>query len=98
MFNLKDNVYNLKKLIKILENNTTTDNYNSIIDLICHQFYENISNPQNEEFLILVTTLLSDLINSMSSCKICSFLDNTYIHKILKSLEFSNRRQWAHTI
>ena len=61
----------------------------SIIDLFCHQFYDNIliPNPEQEELLILIYLLLEKEINSMNSASVASFLDDNYsiIGKFLKS-------------
>lgn len=84
IYNLKDNIYNLKKVIRLLEKNTGV-NYNSIVDLLCHQFYEDITNHNSDEFLILITVLLKDLLSNMSFSYIYSFLDNTFLDKLLKS-------------
>ena len=61
----------------------------SIIDLFCHQFYDNIliPNPEQEELLILIYLLLEKEINSMNSASVASFLDDNYsiLGKFLKS-------------
>ena len=61
----------------------------SLIDLFCHQFYENIiiPNPEHEELLILIFLLLKKEILSMNSSSVSSFLDSKYsiVGKFLKS-------------
>ena len=61
----------------------------SIIDLFCHQFYDNIliPNPEQEELLILIYLLLEKEINSMNAASVASFLDDNYsiLGKFLKS-------------
>ena len=59
----------------------------SLIDLFCHQFYDNIliPNPEQEELLILVYLLLEKEISSMNLASCSSFLENTIIGVFLKS-------------
>ena len=61
----------------------------SLIDLICNQFYDNIliPNPEQEELLILIYLLLEKEICSMNSASVSAFLDseNTIIGLFLKS-------------
>lgn len=62
---------------------------NSIVDLFCHQFYENllIPNPEHEELLILCSLLLEQEIKNMTTMSISSFIDehSTFLGKFLKS-------------
>lgn len=62
---------------------------NSIVDLFCHQFYENIliPNPEHEELLILSYLLLKQQIGNMTTVSVSSFIDeaSTFIGKFLKS-------------
>lgn len=64
-------------------------NPNSIVDLFCHQFYENllIPNPEHEELLILCSLLLNQEIRNMTTTSISSFIDehSTFLGKFLKS-------------
>jgi hypothetical protein len=87
LFKIRNNNKDLLLLIETLENNR--ENYDSIVDLICHQFYENllIQDPEHEELLILVYQLLWKEIDQMNSARVLSFLDESekFIGKLLKS-------------
>jgi len=89
MFLFRNDYQNMLKLISIIDENYAKENINTLVDLICHQFYENllIQNPENEELLILIYLLLEKEINSMNSASVSSFLDEstTFIGKLLKS-------------
>lgn len=84
LFAFKSKVSNFKKLISVLDIGPG-GGAESLIELICHQMYENIINPQNEEFLLLCTALLSDEIQGMNSPSIYSFLDSSFIGKLLNN-------------
>jgi hypothetical protein len=93
LFNLfRSNYDYVVKLISIIGDNEeliNNKNSSSIIDLFCHQFYDNIliPNPEQEELLILIYLLLEKEINEMNSATIASFLDDNYsiLGKFLKS-------------
>ena len=78
------NVIEKEKYIKSNEKEVS-----SLIDLFCHQFYENIiiPNPEHEELLILIFLLLKKEILSMNSASVSSFLDIKYsiVGNFLKS-------------
>jgi hypothetical protein len=87
LFLLRNNNKHLILLIENLELNK--ENYDSIVDLICHQFYENllIQDPEHEELLILIYLLLKKEIDQMNSARVLSFLDENekFVGKLLKS-------------
>ena len=93
LFNLfRTNYDYVVKLISIIGDNEeliNSKNCSSIIDLFCHQFYDNIliPNPEQEELLILIYLLLEKEINDMNSATVASFLDDNYsiLGKFLKS-------------
>jgi hypothetical protein len=77
----------LLKIIDSFEN--SKDNFESVVELIGHQFYGNllIQNPEHEDLLILCYKLIFNEIDTMSSAQMASFLDEngTFIGKLLKS-------------
>lgn len=89
LFLFRNDFQIMLKLILIIDQYASKDNINTLVDLICHQFYENllIQNPEHEELLILCYLLLEKEIENMNSASVSSFLDesNTFIGKLLKS-------------
>jgi hypothetical protein len=87
MFLLRNDDKYLLHLIETLEE--SKENYDSIVELVCHQLYENllIQNPDHEELLILCYKLIIKEVNNMNSARATSFLDDncTFIGKLLKS-------------
>ena len=67
----------------------TNPSLDSIVNLFCHQFYDNIliPNPEQEELLILCYLLLQKEINGMNNASVSSFLDesSTFTGKFIKS-------------
>ena len=66
----------------------------SLVELFCNQFYDNIliPNPENEELLILIYKLLEKEIANMNSASIDEFLhDSTFLGKFISS--FSKRQE-----
>ena len=70
-----------------IKNKENIKKIESLIDLFCHQFYDNIliPNPEQEELLILFYLLLEKEITSMNLASCSSFLENTIIGIFLKS-------------
>ena len=89
LFLLRNNSDYIIKLISLIGENEK-DEANSLVELFCNQFYDNIlistQNQDNVELSILVYKLLEDDIISMNSAAIDDFLnDNTFIGKFLTS-------------
>ena len=74
---------------KIMNDSIKNNSLDSLIDLFCHQFYDNIliPNPEQEELLILCYLLLQKEINGMNNASVSSFLDesSTFTGKFIKS-------------
>ena len=93
-FTFRNNYDYAIKLIESieLENVENKDNnckINSIIELFCNQFYDNIliPNPEQEELLILIYKLLERDIFKMEALSIDKFLtENTFIGKFINYL------------
>ena len=87
---LRSNYDYILKIISIIdESEKALRESNTLVDLFCHQFYENIliPNPEQEELLILCYLLLEKEITGMNSASASSFIDEnaTFVGKFLKS-------------
>ena len=74
---------------KIMNDTIKNNSLDSLIDLFCHQFYDNIliPNPEQEELLILCYRLIQREIEAMNSASVDSFLEESFSFsgKFLKS-------------
>ena len=90
MFLLRNNYDYTLKLISLINENDDKEKVNSLIELLCNQFYDNIlipsQNQNNLELSILIYKLLEDEIITMNSAALDDFLsDNTFIGKFLST-------------
>lgn len=89
MFLFRNDFQNIVKLVSVIDQYHQKENISTLVDLFCHQFYENllIQNPEHEELLILCYLLLEREVEGMNSACVSSFLDEstTFIGKLLKS-------------
>ena len=93
LFLLRNNYDYVLKILSIIEDENILNNnkkeIESLIDLFCSQFYDNIliPNPEQEELLILIYLLLEKEISSMNSASVSAFFDseNSIIGLFLKS-------------
>ena len=71
---------------------TKSDEVDDLVNLLCHFFYDNIliQNPEREEILHIIYLLLEKEIANLKTPSVSSFLDGSFIGKLLKSL---TRRQ-----
>ena len=94
LFSLRNNYDYVIKIIESigLEIQEKKDNnlqINSIIELFCNQFYDNIliPNPEQEELLILIYKLIEKDISDMKAMTIDIFLnENTFFGKFINHL------------
>ncbi len=104
LFIFRNNYDYVIQLIELIEleneknNNNSNDgdnkynNYyykNSIIELFCNQFYDNIliPNPEQEELLILIYKLIEREINNINEPSLDTFLnENTFLGKFINYL------------
>ena len=74
---------------KIMNDSIKNNSLDSLIDLFCHQFYDNIliPNPEQEELLILCYRFIQREIEAMNSASVDSFLEESFSFsgKFLKS-------------
>ena len=93
LFLFRNNYDYVLKILSIIGDENILNNnrkeIESLIDLFCSQFYDNIliPNPEQEELLILIYLLLEKEISSMNSASVSAFLDseNSIIGLFLKS-------------
>ena len=93
---LRSNYEYILKIVSIIdEDEKVLEESKTLVDLFCHQFYENIliPNPEQEELLILSYLLLEKEVISMNSASASSFIDEnaSFVGKFLKS--FTKRQE-----
>ena len=91
LFTFRNNYDYAIKLIESieLENDNNNLQINSIIELFCNQFYDNIliPNPDQEELLIFIFKLLEREISKMDSISLDKFLnENTFLGMFINYL------------
>ena len=94
MFILRNNYDYITKLVSLIDETDEVENIDSLVELFCNQFYDNIliPNPEQEELLILIYKLLEEEITPMNSASIDEFLNDTsFIGKFISS--YMNKRE-----
>ena len=94
MFILRNNYDYIIKLVSLIEETDEFEKVDSLVELFCNQFYDNIliPNPEQEELLILIYKLLEEEITPMNSASIDEFLNDTsFIGKFISS--YMNKRE-----
>lgn len=87
---LRNNYEYILKLISIIESNEELlQKSDTLVELFCHQFYDNIliPNSDQEELLTLIYLLLEKEVAEMDSASLSSFIDEniSFAGKFLKS-------------
>ena len=93
LFLIRNNYDYITKIVSLIEETDEPENIDSLVELFCNQFYDNIliPNPEQEELLILIYKLLEEEITPMNSASIDEFLsDTTFIGKFISS--YMNKR------
>ena len=89
LFIFRNNSDYIIKLISLIdESQDEPEQIESLVELFCNQFYDNIliPNPEQEELLIFIYKLLEKEIYSMNSASIDEFMhDNTFLGKFISS-------------
>ena len=89
LFLFRNNSDYIIKLISLIDlNQDEPEQVESLVELFCNQFYDNIliPNPEQEELLILIYKLLKYEISSMNSASIDEFMhDSTFLGKFISS-------------
>ena len=94
MFLFRNNYDYITKLVSLIEETDDNEKVDSLVELFCNQFYDNIliPNPEQEELLILIYKLLEEEITPMNSASIDEFLNETsFIGKFISS--YMNKRE-----
>ena len=94
MFILRNNYDYITKIVSLIEETDDIEKIDSLVELFCNQFYDNIliPNPEQEELLILIYKLLEEEITPMNSASIDEFLNDTsFIGKFISS--YMNKRE-----
>ena len=88
LFLFRNNYDYIVKLISLIDNQDEKAQIESLVELFCNQFFDNIliPNPEQEELLILIYKLLEAEITPMNSASIDEFLhDTTVLGKFISS-------------
>ena len=94
LFHLRNNYCYIEEIADIIDSEKLCENpqlskqIDSLIELFCHQSFENIliPNPEKEELLLLVYLLLKKEIEQMNYISPCGFLEqNSFLSKFLES-------------
>ena len=94
LFLLRNNYDYITKLVSLIDETDDKESVDSLVELFCNQFYDNIliPNPEQEELLILIYKLLEEEITPMNSASIDEFLNDTsFIGKFISS--YMNKRE-----
>ena len=94
LFLLRNNYDYITKLVSLVDEMDDSEKVDSMVELFCNQFYDNIliPNPEQEELLILIYKLLEEEITPMNSASIDEFLNDTsFIGKFISS--YMNKRE-----
>ena len=89
LFIFRNNSEYIIKLISLIdESQDEPEQIESLVELFCNQFYDNIliPNPEQEELLILIYKLFEREIGSMNTASIDEFMhDSTFLGKFISS-------------
>ena len=94
LFIIRNNYDYITKLVSLIDETDEIEKVDSLVELFCNQFYDNIliPNPEQEELLILIYKLLEEEITPMNSASIDEFLnDSSFIGKFISS--YMNKRE-----
>ena len=94
LFLIRNNYDYITKIVSLIEETDEQEKVDSLVELFCNQFYDNIliPNPEQEELLILMYKLLEEEITPMNSASVDEFLsDNTFLGKFISS--YINKRE-----
>jgi len=89
LFRFRNNYQFQLELINLVEKDVDKSEADlaSLVDFICHFYYENllIQNPEHDELLILCFLLLEKEVNNMTSPSVSSLLDVSFNFLLFKS-------------
>ena len=88
LFIFRTNYEYVIKLISLIDNKDNEEKVESLVELFCNQFYENIfiPNPEQKELLLLIFLLIQNEVQNMDNAFIDEFLDNkNFLGKFISS-------------
>ena len=88
LFLFRNNYDYITQLISLIDDGDEKEEIESLVELFCNQFYDNIliPNPEQEELLILIYKLLELEISQMNSASTDEFMhDSTFLGKFISS-------------
>ena len=88
LFIFRTNYEYVIKLISLIDEKDEEEKVESLVELFCNQFYDNIliPNPEQKELLLLIFLLIKNEIKNMDSASLDGFLDdNTFLGKFISS-------------
>ena len=88
LFIFRENYEYVIKLMSLIDNKDDQEKVESLVELFCNQFYENIfiPNPEQKELLLLIFLLIKEEINNMNNASLDEFLDNkNFLGKFISS-------------
>ena len=88
LFLFRENYDYIIKLVSLIDNKDNKEKVESLVELFCNQFYDNIfiPNPEQKELLLLIFLLIKEEINNMDNASLDEFLDNNnFLGKFISS-------------
>ena len=88
LFIFRTNYEYVTKLVSLIDEKDEEEKVESLVELFCNQFYDNIfiPNPEQKELLLLIFLLLKNEIENMNNASLDDFLDdNKFLGKFISS-------------
>ena len=88
LFLFRENYDYIIRLVSLIDNQDEPEKVESLVELFCNQFYDNIfvPNPEQKELLLLIFLLIKEEINNMDNASLDEFLDNNnFLGKFISS-------------
>ena len=88
LFIFRNNYDYVIKLVSLIDENDDQDKVESLVELFCNQFYDNIliPNPEQKELLLLIFLLFKKEVSNMNSGSLADFLcDTTFLGKFIST-------------
>ena len=95
LFLFRNNYNYITKLVSLIDEQDDEEQIESLVQLFCNQFYDNIliPNPEQEELLLLIYKLFAEEIAPMNSALIDDFLnESTFLGKFCST--YMNRQEF----
>ena len=88
LFIFRTNYEYVTRLISLIDDKDEEEKVESLVELFCNQFYDNIfiPNPEQKELLLLIFLLIKNEIENMNNASLDDFLDdNKFLGKFISS-------------